>query len=321
MATPISATKAPEMTTTYCITGVSGYIGGLLAARLAGEGGNRVIGIDLKAPANPAGISFYQEDIRAAGIAEILRAEKVDVFIHLAFYTAPEGDSREAESVNVGGTRNILRAVEEAGVRRFVLASSAAVYGSHSDNPVSIKEAEPLRANDFFYYSKHKAQQEELTREFLGRNPRTRVVILRPCVLIGPHINNPTGASLREKVLIFIRGAQPPIQLIYEDDAAEAFYLAATKDGEGVFNVAAEGTLTYPELARMMNKRIILLPFPLLAALATLGKWLGLSPVSATTLRFIRNSIVIDPAKFNRRFGFKPLYDSHQAFRRFVSTL
>lgn len=309
------------MTMTYCITGVSGYIGGLLAARLASERDNRVVGIDLKAPANPEWISFYQKDIRDSGIAKILKAEKVDVFIHLAFYTMPEGDPREAESVNVDGTRNILRAVEEARVGRFVLASSSAVYGSHADNPLSIDEAEPLRANDFFYYSKHKAKQEELTREFLSRNPKTRVVILRPCVLIGPHINNPTGDSLKERVLIFIRGAQPPIQLIYEDDAVEAFHLAATKDGEGIFNVAVEGTLTYPELARMMNKRIILLPFRLLAALATLGKWLGLSPVSATTLRFIRNPIIIDPAKFNQQFGFKPKHDSHQAFCKFISAL
>ncbi len=318
---PISTTKTPEMTTTYCITGVSGYIGELLAARLASESDNHVIGIDLRAPTNLEGISFYQKDIRASGIAKILKAETVDVFIHLAFYTAPEGDPREAESINVDGTMNILRAVGEARVGRFVLASSSAVYGSHSDNPVSIKEAEPLRANDFFYYSKHKAQQEELTREFRRRNPETSVVILRPCVLIGPHINNPTGDSLREKVLIFIRGAQPPIQLIYEDDAVEAFYLAATKNGEGIFNVAVKGTLTYPELARMMNKKIILLPFRLLAALATLGKWLGVSPVSATTLRFIRNSIIIDPTKFNQQFGFKPMHDSRQAFRKFISTL
>lgn len=309
------------MTTTYCITGVSGYIGGLLAARLAGVPDNRVVGIDLKAPASLGTISFHQKDIRDPGIVEILKAEKVDVFIHLAFYTMPEGDPHEAESVNIEGTKNILRAVGEAGVGRFVLASSSAAYGSHPDNPVPFREADRLRANDFFYYSKHKALQESLTQEFRRDHPETAVVILRPCVLIGPHINNPTGDSLKEKVLIFIRGAQPLIQLIYEDDAVEAFYLAASKVGEGVFNVAADGALTYPEVARIMNKKIVLLPFRLLAALATLGKLLGVSPVSATTLRFIRNPIIIDPTKFNQHFGFKPKHDSRQAIIKFASAI
>lgn len=309
------------MAKTYCITGVSGYIGGLLAARLAADAGNRVIGIDRAAPAEPAAMAFHQADIRDPAIADIMTAEKVDVLIHLAFYTLPEGDPREAESVNVGGTRNVLRAAGQAGIGRLILASSSAVYGSHADNPVPIGEDAPLRANDFFYYSAHKARQEELTRDFLGDHPGVKAVILRPCVLIGPHINNPTGDSLKEKMLIFIRGEQTPIQLIYEDDAVEAFHLAATGDGEGVFNVAAGGTLTYPEMARMMNKRILLLPFPVLAALASLGKKLGLSPVSATTLKFIRHPIIVDGAKFAEQFGFTPRHDSRQAFLKFVQSL
>ncbi len=307
--------------TTYCITGVSGYIGSLLARRLADDPGNRVLGIDVTPPPEDSGVIFFERDIRDPEIADILRAEAVDVVVHLAFYTLPEGDAREAESVNIGGTRNVLRALGEAGVRRFVLASSAAAYGSHPDNPVPIREPQPLRANDFFYYSRHKAEQERLTEAFLRDHPQIKAVILRPCVLIGPHINNPTGQSLKEKVLIFIRGRPVPIQLIHEDDAVEAFYLAATGEGEGVFNVAADGTLTYPELAQLMNKRIILLPFRLLAALATLGKWLGVSPVSATTLRFIRNPIIIDATEFRRHFGFKPRYDARQAFMKFIDAI
>lgn len=309
------------MTTTFCITGVSGYIGGLLARKLAANQEHRVIGIDINPPLDAGPIRFFESDIRDKGIAEILEAEKVDVLIHLAFYTLPEGDAREARSVNIIGTKNILRATGKAKVRRFVLASSAAAYGSHADNPVPMAESQPLRANDFFYYSAHKAEQEKLTGAFAGQHPQTETIILRPCVLIGPHINNPTGDSLKEKILIFIKGRQPPIQLIHEDDAAQAFYLAAIGTGTGVFNVAAPGTVTYPELAGLMNKKIILLPFGLLAALATVGKWLGVSPVSGTTLKFIRNPIVIDPDKFANHFGFKPKYDSRAAFVNFMDAI
>jgi hypothetical protein len=66
-----------------------------------------------------------------------------------------------------------------------------------------------------------------------------------------------------------------------------------------------------------MNKKIILLPFGVLARLASVGKWLKLSPVSATTLNFIRDPIVADASKFNRHFNFKPKYDTQQALMQY----
>ena len=303
----------------YCITGVTGYIGRLLAGKLAQETGSNVIGIDLDAPADLDNIKFHRSDIRDPAIGDVFRSEKVDTIIHLAFYTQPEGDAALAESINVDGTRNILQAAGRAGVKRFVLASSAAAYGSHPDNAVPMTESDPLRPNKYFYYSDHKAVQEKLIREFKQRHPAIQTIVLRPCVLIGPHINNPTGDSLRQKVLLFIKGRQPPIQFIYEDDAAQAFYLAALDDSEGVYNIAGDGTLTYPEIAELMDKKIILLPFGLLSALANVGKRLKISPVSATTLNFIRNPIVVDPSNFNRQFNFKPKFNTQQALLQFAS--
>ena len=308
------------MTTTYCITGISGYIGKLLAQKLARETGINVIGIDLKAPTDLANIKFCKSDIRDPAIGDIFKSEKVDVIIHLAFYTPPEGDAALAESINVTGTQNILQAAGSCGIKRFVLASSAAAYGSHPDNAVPMTESQPLRPNKYFYYSDHKAAQEKMILEFKQQHPEIQTIVLRPCVLIGPHIDNPTGDSLKQKLLLFIKGQQPPIQFIYEDDAAHAFFLAAKSDGEGVYNIAGDGTLTYPDIAKLMNKKILLLPFGVLSVLANIGKWLKVSPVSATTLSFIRNPIIIDPSNFNRDFNFKPNYDTHQALMQFKNS-
>jgi len=85
--------------------------------------------------------------------------------------------------------------------------------------------------------------------------------------------------------------------------------------------VAPEGTLTYPEMAAMMGKPLITLPMGVLGPLATLGKYLGISPVSRTTLAFIRHPIVVDGSKFNRSFGFRPRWDTRQAFARFIGAL
>ena len=307
------------MPTTYCITGISGYIGKLLAQKLSLEAGNKVMGIDLKAPTGLTNTLFFAKDIRDPAIGDIFEAEKVDVLIHLAFYTHPEGDATLAKSVNLAGTQNILRAAVRSGIKRLVLASSAAAYGSHPDNAIPMTESHPLRPNKYFYYSDHKAAQEKMVCQFSQQHPELKAIILRPCVLIGPHINNPTGDSLRQKVLLFIKGRQPPIQFIYEDDAAQAFHLAAKDDAAGVYNIAGEGTLTYPEIAELMNKRLILLPFGVLSTLANVGKRLKLSPVSARTLKFIRNPIIVDPSNFNRDFNFKPIYDTKHALMQFQS--
>ncbi len=308
------------MSKTYCITGISGYIGKLLAQKLAANPENTVIGIDLMRPDGLQNIKTYHNDIRDPDIVDIFKKEKVDVVVHLAFYTAPEGNAVLAESINIKGTQNILEAAGKAPVKRFVLASSSAAYGSHPDNPIPMGEDQPLRPNRYFYYSDHKALQENLAHNFKKEYPEIQLMILRPCVLIGPHINNPTGDSLRQKVLIYIKDKEPPFQLIYEDDAAEAFFLAATHHAEGIFNVAADGTLTYPELADLINKRIILLPFGVLKVLATVGKWLRLSPVGAKTLNFISNPVIIDPSEFNRHFNFTPKYDTKQAMIQFSKT-
>ena len=308
------------MATTFCITGISGYIGRLLAQKLAQETENNVIGIDLTSPVDLPHVKFYQRDIRDPAVGDIFESENVNVIVHLAFYTHPEGDAALAESINVAGTQNILQAAGNTSVKRFVLASSAAAYGSHPDNAIPMTESHALRPNKYFYYSDHKAAQEKMTLEFRQQHPEFQTIILRPCVLIGPHINNPTGDSLKQKMLLFIRGQQPPIQFIYEDDAAHAFFLAARSDQEGVYNIAGDGTLTYPEIAELMNKKLILLPFGVLAVLANIGKWLKLSPVSATTLNFIRNPIVVDPSNFNRHFNFKPRYDTNQALMQFKNS-
>jgi len=306
---------------TCAITGASGYVGALLAEKLAADPACRVIGIDIKPPAWPGAATFRAADIRDPGIADLLHEEAVDVLIHLAFYTQPEGDARLAESVNIDGTANLLEAAAKARVGRLVLASSAAAYGSHADNPLPMTEASPLRPNSDFYYSWHKARQEALVQNFSQAHPAVQTVILRPSALIGPHINNPTGDSLRQKLLIYIRGNAAPLQFIHENDAIEAFRLAATGQAVGVYNVAAEGTITYPELAAIMGKRLLLLPYRLLAALASLGKALGVSPVSATTLRFIRHPMVVDGHLFCRVFGFRPRFDTRRTMTEFAASL
>jgi UDP-glucose 4-epimerase len=275
------------------------------------------VGIDLQAPGDLRNVSLHQCDIRSPGLSAILAEESVDVLVHLAFYTPPEGDPAEARSVNVDGTKNVLQAVHESAVRRLVVVSSSAAYGSHDDNPLPLSESDPLRPNAFFYYSAHKAEQEMLVRAFAEEHPDVGTVVLRPSVVIGPHINNPTGDSLKQKVIIAVREPEVPVQLIYEDDIAEALFLAATGQATGVFNVGGSGMATFREIGGLLHKKVVRLPYKMLHVLASLAKVLRLSPVGGKTVAFIRNPIIADTRRFAQTFGFRPRFDTVGAVLEF----
>ena len=271
----------------------------------------------MRPPGDLHDLTFHECDIRNPGLSALLKEEAVEVLVHLAFYTPPEGDPEEARSVNVDGTTNVLQAVSDSGVRRLVVVSSSAAYGSHDDNPLPLSESDPLRPNYFFYYSAHKAEQEALVRRFAEDHLDVATVVLRPCVVIGPHINNPTGDSLKQKVMIAVRNPEVPVQLIYEDDVAEALFLAATGRATGVFNLAGQGMATFREIGRLLHKKVVRLPYRLLRRLATVAKRLRLSPVGGKTVAFIRNPIIADTRRFAQAFGFRPRFDTIGAVLEF----
>jgi UDP-glucose 4-epimerase len=86
-------------------------------------------------------IRFYSVDIRnKEKISNIFQDEKVDTCIHLAAKISVADSLRNPEEtidVNVNGTLNVLDACHKSGVKNFILASSAAVYGDVTKLPIS----------------------------------------------------------------------------------------------------------------------------------------------------------------------------------------
>ena len=138
---------------TIVVTGAAGFIGSHVAAALLARG-DRVVGLDNFDPyydraikeanvarlrAAGAGFEFAELDIcDQPTIADFLARRKPEGVIHLAAKAGvrpsvadPVGYTR----VNVLGTATILRAAEEAGCRRVVMASSSSVYGNNEKTP------------------------------------------------------------------------------------------------------------------------------------------------------------------------------------------
>jgi len=134
------------------VTGGAGYIGSVVAAQLLGAGHEVVVLDDLSTGHRagvPGGAEFTVGDIRKDA-AKVL-ADGVDAVLHFAARSLV-GESvaypDQYWSANLGGSVALLEAMREAGVRRIVFSSTAAVYGDPASVP--IRETAPaLPANPY----------------------------------------------------------------------------------------------------------------------------------------------------------------------------
>ncbi len=186
--------------TVSVVTGGAGFIGSHLAARLA-EGGHRVRVLDClvgetarrraaRLAALP-GVEVVTGDIRDAGICRSALAGADFVFHHAAEVSVPQSiaDPAACVAVNLGGLVHLLEAARSAGtVRRFVLASSCAVYG---DTPGASKsEASPT--DPLSPYAVTKLAGEYLCRNYFALHG-LQAVCLRYFNVYGPD-QDPSGA-------------------------------------------------------------------------------------------------------------------------------
>lgn len=129
------------------ITGVAGFIGSNLAARLLSEG-YKVLGIDNLAYGLreniPEGVEFHRLDIRGKDIFPLFQG--VDMVFHLAAKNCIadcQADPVETAEINVSGSVNIFEAARRAGVRKVIYAESSALYEGSSVFPTPESEVKP----------------------------------------------------------------------------------------------------------------------------------------------------------------------------------
>ena len=131
------------------VTGGAGFIGSNLVDRLVSEGHHVVILDDFSAGnhgfVNPKA-EVVEADIRdEKKIPDTFLKFKPEAVFHLAAMIELRESLENPEksySINVAGSMNVINASKQAGVRKFIFASSAAVYGDNQNFP--IKESEPV---------------------------------------------------------------------------------------------------------------------------------------------------------------------------------
>lgn len=222
------------------ITGGAGFLGSALANRLVGSSwGHTVLVLDDLTAGDPrrldSNVLFTRGDVKDVPKLWTL-LQGVDCVYHLAARVrVPEsihypGDYNDT---NVGGTVAVMEAVRDTGVKRVVFASSGALYGEQSCQPID--ESQTPNPNSPYGVSKIAAEHYVST---LGALYGIETVSLRIFNAYGPGQDLPpsyppiiphllrqvkTGGSQ----VIFGDGTQTR-DFVYVDDVVDALVLAAT---------------------------------------------------------------------------------------------
>jgi UDP-glucose 4-epimerase len=313
------------------ITGSSGYLAQQVMARLGADSECEfILGLDIRRQVFdlPCTAEFLHFDLTAPWelLAEFWTKRRINAGLHLAWQFDPIHDVRHHREVDVQGSLNFFRAAAAAGLERVVYAGSTTAYVNQQNpwEPPWIAENTRPTGTPHYLYSSHKAEIDRVVQDFMEQHPDVRVTLLRGAIVLGPHTKNIVSKMMdwpwRSFPWMFqVRGADPPLQFLSEEDTSEILLRALKSDAGGIFNCAGPNVLRYSEVVRASGKRSWALPAPILYPLTNLLWKLRLSPFPAGILDLIRYPWVGDITRLKTTFGYTPQHTSQQALESFLA--
>jgi UDP-glucose 4-epimerase len=297
------------------VTGVSRYLGTRLASTLAADPSiERVIGVDTVQPRAEAlpqlgRTEFVRADIRNPLIAKVIAQAEVDTVVHMNVIATPlgAGGRTAMKEINVIGTMQLLAACQKApSMRKLVVKSTTAVYGSSPRDPALFTEDSEPRALPKSGYAKDAVEVEGYVRGFGRRRPDVTLSLLRFTNFVGPVIETPLTRYLSLPVVPTVLGFDPRIQLCHEDDGVEVLRRCALDDVPGIFNVGGEGVLLLSQAIRRVGKPSFPVPAPAVSLVAGTFRRAGLVDFSPEQMRSLEHGRVADVSRLQRTLGWGP---------------
>ncbi|KAI5370059.1 Putative 3-beta hydroxysteroid dehydrogenase/isomerase, NAD(P)-binding domain superfamily [Septoria linicola] len=175
------------------VTGGAGFLGNHIVSLLASRRAcARITVLDLKQPARPiGGVDYQQGDLTDYdAMRKFFDARHFEAVIHTASPVMTASKNREVmRKVNVDGTRTLLRAAQETGVRAFVYTSSASVIHDTQSDLVNADESYPLimgkEQPEYYTTTKAEAELLVLAANRSSQYPKLLTAALRPSGMFG----------------------------------------------------------------------------------------------------------------------------------------
>lgn len=310
------------------VTGASGYLGGHLVARLAERPDiQRVIGVDAALPSEAmrrrmGRAEFVQADIRNPVIARIVKVSNVDTVVHASLTAHPPcpGSRVLHKEMNVIGTMQLLAACQRSrSVRKLVIKSTAAVYGSGPGDPAVFTEDMRPTALPETGYARDNAEVDGYVRGFGRRRPDVQITTLRFTNLIGPTVDTVLTRYFALPIVPVTLGFDARLQLLHSEDALAVLQQSVIEDRPGVYNVGADGVIMLSQAIRRAGR----LPLPVpRSTMRPVSRVLGIArrvDFGAEQVRYLGYGRVVDTTKLRKDFGYIPRWTTMQAFDDYVS--
>jgi UDP-glucose 4-epimerase len=309
------------------VTGATGNVGTSVIEAL-GETPQveQIVGVARRLPNTaPAKTTWVDADIVSSDLEAIFAG--ADAVIHLAWAIQPSHDPETLERINLAGSRRVFEAVAAAGVPKLVYASSVGAY-SCGPKDREVGEDWPTGGTRSSFYSRHKAQVEEMLDGFEARAPETKVVRLRPALIFkgeaATEIRRLFAGPFFPSFLIDRLPAIPRLsglrfQAVHSRDVGRAYALATVRDVSGAFNLAAEPPIGPRQLAATLGARTFPMPVSIARRLVDLSWHLRLQPTPPGWLDMALDVPLMSSERAGRDLGWEPRYSAIEALQELLS--
>jgi len=240
------------------VTGTTGFVGSALVRELLQEG--RRVRVLVRAGADTRNIDGLDVERVTGDLRDknsLVRAlEGCDVLYHAAaFYSLWDRQKDLLFDINVGGTRNVLEAALERGLRRVVYTSTVGCIGLPHDGSPGDEQTPmwPELLCNAYKQSKYRAEQTAL--EFLGKG--LPLVIVNPTAPVGPRDIKPTPTG---KIIVDFLDRKMPayldtgLNLIDVRDCARGHILAERRGRIGERYILGNRNLSLKEILLVLEK-------------------------------------------------------------------
>jgi len=248
--------------------------------------------------------------------------------LHVAspvFFATPTDESAHFK-LAVEGSRRVLKAARDAGVKRVVLTSSFGAVGfSHTDRTTETSEVDwtDPQLKGLSTYEKSKGLAERAAWEFIkNEGGGLELSVINPVAILGPSLSSHTSGSfdIIRHLLDGSLKAVPniPLNVVDVRDVADLHVRAMTNptaNGQR-FIASADGQISMPEIARLLKQKL-----PQVAdkvATKTVPDWVVrlaslFNAQAKTGAMFLRVNRRVSNAKAKQLLDWKPMATNEQA--------
>jgi len=234
------------------ITGATGLLGSYVAEKLVKEG--KSVRALVRATSDTRYLDQWGVE---KAIGDVTDRDSLDAAFegvthvyHAAAKVGDWGPWGQFVAISIDGTKNMLDAAKQAGVKRFLHVSSISAYGHPNGVGLVLDETAPLGVDlyKWSYYSRAKAEAEKIVWQYHERGD-VPVTVVKPSWLYGrrdrasmPRLIRAIQAGKGK----LIGSGENRLNLAHAESVAEGCIMAANSDiavGEA-YNMASDGDIT-----------------------------------------------------------------------------